>query len=1569
MAPKKTPQTPADHSPTSKEEPTVAREDREDPAAGSPAVTDTPEEESSGYNRASDRDLEISDVIERILKLEEALDVAELKAQIEAVADAEARDSVAQELEGYMEQVQLQKHYLGTPQGKADTQGIKSAFHENIAQIDQMNMILGVLDKNTDERSRELEGIFRESLGLRRHLQTLLESPQVQGFQGFSSPTIPFEVSSESEYELLNTDHTSGEDEVLGESFNLPYKGKFVPGNRIHKQLAWYQNHYREQFYAIDKGDPRFSTKPFPEFYGEKKQGILKAQAAFKEEVGSIRKKINRNDPKSVQEYHAHKRAGLKKSIGHHYITTLKEVSGSNRVYPNFATAKLSYVTNDRVYSKFIVIPRGDEEGALDGHSEKQIFQQTKKDIIANNKYRSADLVVLDINTAMSMCESGDNCYQEADRFIHDMHSFIKKDKLKVRISYNFRYNQTGNPLRGDEQNLFQKQIALPDSSALSHTVKVKSIVISSGYQTSRQHTQSIQETDKLFDSEIAEYAAEYTARLRNFLLSDTTIDFTGGLEFLLLEALALYNKYDSLAWEGLTGDRVRKIGRVVPGGFTDVNDNGHCFYHAVALQLSHVINPPSSAQLQAMAIDHIINHPGWYHAFLIGFEQEVPGIAKFVQDENYARALEVYINYHLRSNDGRAPAWADNLMMAALSNALRVNFNSYLFNIDGSPQLNEDGSQKVIPIVPYTGQSQYTLGVGNLGNIHFVSQDSSALPQDTILPSLLGIENFDGLTAASGSETDQIDEIEGEPSAEVIHHLDQQGNIWMEKGNYARALLYYQEALKMKISMNSSPLGIAFSHNNIGNSYLKQSNYKQALDSFYKALDIHRDIDTTHKDLYADCLDNVGLACRHTGEYRKAFEFHQQALSIRQDLYKKPHPSKAKSLNNIGLVHKLLGQYEEALGSYQKALSIWKEIYGHKPNPHTATLLNNIASVYVKQKKYDEALESCEKGLEMRSYIYQGKPHLDLAHSYSTLANIYGYSGDYDAEIANQLKALEIMGRILKEPHKDIATSLNNMGAAFRSKGEIDRALKYYMRALEMRKALHPGQDHRDIVESLYNIGLVYEAVGNHDNALSFHEQALEMRRRIYEEHSNLERLHNVADQDDQAPKMRKRTYESHPDQKYIAKSYEKVASIHAAKGNRDQALQNYVEALKILQATNSSPLEIERINDSIRELGIDQPDPEMEQDAVVLRAAIFTYDNPILNYHGRAELFSSAFKIGGSEMVDSLFGLGNNQEVVQEFLLNIEQHGVEPTLLQLKMNHIEAPGTHPRLEYKQKESSSQAQFTHNIGGAENLALAGGALMKFMEVKESARYLFTHYIPVLPIVTPYLKQATDNMGITNILMNNENLISTGLHFLGGLALTHKAPGSDNIPAMTKFIVPLSSSSIYGIKQYAYDLKGYVLSSLNDSENSYYFNEATKAGAYMAIGVGVSLLMSLPFALAAGTLSAVGYSALQGAAMGFFSYYNTESHDAQQERFDDTLAFMATSIGAAVMGSKLLSLPSSTTQMYAVASMLPALASMHLASKFIYNIAADFMGNVAENFGFGTAENLVGVNVATNDEL
>jgi tetratricopeptide (TPR) repeat protein len=151
-----------------------------------------------------------------------------------------------------------------------------------------------------------------------------------------------------------------------------------------------------------------------------------------------------------------------------------------------------------------------------------------------------------------------------------------------------------------------------------------------------------------------------------------------------------------------------------------------------------------------------------------------------------------------------------------------------------------------------------------------------------------------------------------------------------------------------------------------LGRGYKEFAQYSNALDLYFKALDIRRKVlGKEHLDT-ATTYNGIAGVYKNQHDYEKALEWYFKALAIKKKVLSKEHPSMATTYNNIATVYYRQGKYEKALKWYFKALAIKEKVLS-KEHPSTATTYNNIAWVYYNQGEYAKALSEFLKAYCIR--------------------------------------------------------------------------------------------------------------------------------------------------------------------------------------------------------------------------------------------------------------------------------------------------------------------------------------------------------------------------------------------------------------------------------------------------------------------------------------------------------------------------------------------------------------------------------------------------------------------------
>lgn len=190
---------------------------------------------------------------------------------------------------------------------------------------------------------------------------------------------------------------------------------------------------------------------------------------------------------------------------------------------------------------------------------------------------------------------------------------------------------------------------------------------------------------------------------------------------------------------------------------------------------------------------------------------------------------------------------------------------------------------------------------------------------------------------------------VEADPSLFHIHYKI--GEMFLKKGLPQDAVQHFQEVLKHDEHD-------ARTFEGLGEAYFRMGKEAEAEASFRKAIALQPDRWQTHNFL--------GMLLDRQKIHQSALAEYEQGLRLR--------PDEATLLNNVGLAHYLLGRYEDAVQSFHKALLTGSG----QPKIH-----NNLALALAKLHRYHDALESFRRASNEEEaynnlgvfYLSNGKP------------------------------------------------------------------------------------------------------------------------------------------------------------------------------------------------------------------------------------------------------------------------------------------------------------------------------------------------------------------------------------------------------------------------------------------------------------------------------------------------------------------------------------------------------------------------------------------------------------------
>lgn len=266
-------------------------------------------------------------------------------------------------------------------------------------------------------------------------------------------------------------------------------------------------------------------------------------------------------------------------------------------------------------------------------------------------------------------------------------------------------------------------------------------------------------------------------------------------------------------------------------------------------------------------------------------------------------------------------------------------------------------------------------------------------------------------------------------------------GELAYSKRNYPKAIEQFNRALDLikeqSIDVPLSPILM-----DLGKSYNKNDNYKEAISTFLQLVKIEKPIN-------GEILDKIyhylSKAYQNAGNTELAYEYGLKALELRET--RKDLKGILRSTYQLGGIFFYQGNYKMALEYY-----------------HTTKKL---------------AIEQNEK-----KYCY---------NSLAAIGGSLSRLGRFDEAIIFDMEAYELAKEM--DYALGLAYSTHNIGTAYYEKMAYDTALVFFQKSLEIKKKLN---DRWGQTASLRYIGNTYFEMGNFEKCIEFMTTSLELAKTI---------------------------------------------------------------------------------------------------------------------------------------------------------------------------------------------------------------------------------------------------------------------------------------------------------------------------------------------------------------------------------------------------------------------------------------------------------------------------------------
>lgn len=260
----------------------------------------------------------------------------------------------------------------------------------------------------------------------------------------------------------------------------------------------------------------------------------------------------------------------------------------------------------------------------------------------------------------------------------------------------------------------------------------------------------------------------------------------------------------------------------------------------------------------------------------------------------------------------------------------------------------------------------------------------------------------------------------------------------------------------------------------NEGNQYFQAAKYKEAIESWEKALEIGRA--QGNEQVISKCLLNIGTALSAKGDWNNALKYYQQSLELER---KREDPAGiADALTNIGDTFLLLEKWEDARTYYQQSLETSEEDEGNR-----ARIYLNIGLTFLSEGNWNEAIPSYQKSADLFKTLGD---QTGLSKCLMNIGIAFRNLGKWEEAIRWYEQSLQIDQELGDK--QGSATCFMNIGIALEALGKIKEAIEHYQNSLAIFKELGGEQA---IASCLLNLGNAFGLLKKWDKAVEFYQKS----------------------------------------------------------------------------------------------------------------------------------------------------------------------------------------------------------------------------------------------------------------------------------------------------------------------------------------------------------------------------------------------------------------------------------------------------------------------------------------------
>jgi CHAT domain-containing protein len=249
---------------------------------------------------------------------------------------------------------------------------------------------------------------------------------------------------------------------------------------------------------------------------------------------------------------------------------------------------------------------------------------------------------------------------------------------------------------------------------------------------------------------------------------------------------------------------------------------------------------------------------------------------------------------------------------------------------------------------------------------------------------------------------------------------------------DFDKSLAYFKKSSKVIIKKGDKENKnlIKKNHNNIGFIYYLKGNYTKAL-KYYEKSDI----------LFS--AENMGVLYLTLGSYNKAIEYTKKALKNK----KLKSLKKSKLYTTLGILFNQKREYNKALAFLTIALNLHGK---YDVSTILSSIYHNIGIFYENTKKYPQALDYYYKAIKANHKLLK-KENIFIANNYERLANVYIVLNNLNKVLPLLNKSLIIKDKQLEKNNIGFMTTYKIRGDFHKSHTLYEKAYLDYKKAFQI--------------------------------------------------------------------------------------------------------------------------------------------------------------------------------------------------------------------------------------------------------------------------------------------------------------------------------------------------------------------------------------------------------------------------------------------------------------------------------------------------------------------------------------